>query len=144
MARVFKRKDRLSAMSEINLTSLMDLVFCLLIIFMITTPLMEQTIPLNLPVQPKNAENRDPKQKFQVVSIDAQGRYFWGSTPVDADKLQSLLKVQGALPEPPVISLRADASLPYQKVIDVLDMIKAANLTKLSLDTQVGADAHPR
>ena len=51
MARVFKRKDRLSAMSEINLTSLMDLVFCLLIIFMITTPLLEQTIPLNLPTQ---------------------------------------------------------------------------------------------
>jgi biopolymer transport protein ExbD/biopolymer transport protein TolR len=137
MARVFKRKDRLSAMSEINLTSLMDLVFCLLIIFMIATPLLkEQTIPLNLPLQARSNEPQDTKQKFQVISVDGQGRYFWGSEPVDADKLQNLLQALGAQPEPPVISLRGDATLQFQKIIDVLDMIKRAGLSKLSLDTR--------
>ncbi|MGA2051686.1 MAG: biopolymer transporter ExbD [Opitutales bacterium] len=138
MARVFKRKDRLSAMSEINLTSLMDLVFCLLIIFMITTPLLEQTIPVNLPLQSRNADsNRDKKLKFQVVSIDAQGRYFWGSEPVDSDRLRTLLQALAAQPDPPVISVRGDADIPYQKVIDVVDLIKQAGLVKLNLDTKV-------
>jgi len=137
MARVFKRKDRLSAMSEINLTSLMDLVFCLLIIFMITTPLLEQTIPLNLPTQAKSNDVRDMKQKFQVVSVDGQGRYFWGTEQVDADKLRSLLQALATQPDPPVISLRGDASLQFQKIIDVLDLIKQAGLTKLSIDTKV-------
>jgi biopolymer transport protein ExbD len=138
MARVFKRKDRLSAMSEINLTSLMDLVFCLLIIFMITTPLLEQTIPLNLPQQSRNPDSsRDQKLKFQPISIDAQGQYFWGTQPVDADELRARLEDLGKQPDPPVISLRGDRALPYQKVIDVLDMIKQAGLVKLNLDTQV-------
>jgi len=137
MARVFKRKDRLSAMSEINLTSLMDLVFCLLIVFMITTPLLEQTIPVNLPSQAQSKEVRDPKLKFQAVSVDAQGRYFWGTEQVDADKLRTMLQSLATQPDPPVISLRGDASLQYQKIIDVLDLIKQAGLTKLSMDTKV-------
>ena len=137
MARVFKRKDRLSAMSEINLTSLMDLVFCLLIIFMITTQLPEQTIPLNLPTQAQSREVRDPKLKFQVVSVDALGHYYWGKEEVDADKLRSLLQALATQPEPPVISLRGDKTLQFQKIIDVLDLIKQAGLTKLSIDTQV-------
>jgi biopolymer transport protein ExbD len=138
MARVFKRKDRLSAMSEINLTSLMDLVFCLLIILMITTPLLEQTIPLKLPTESHNASlTRDQHQQFQTVSIDAQGRYYWGREPVDADRLLSLLQELATRTDPPVISLRADASLPYQQVINVIDLIKQAGLVKLNLDTQV-------
>ena len=137
MARVFKRKDRLSAMSEINLTSLMDLVFCLLIIFMITTPLLEQTIPLNLPTQARDSSTRDPKLKFQVISVDALGHYYWGKEEVDADKLRSLLQALATQPEPPVISLRGDKTLQFQKIIDVLDLIKQAGLTKLSIDTQV-------
>jgi biopolymer transport protein ExbD len=137
MARVFKRKDRLTAMSEINLTSLMDLVFCLLIIFMITTPLLEQTIPVNLPLQARNTSQRDEKQKFQVVSVDKQGGYFWGKEPVDGLKLQSLLKDLAAQPDPPVVNLRGDGEVQYQKIIDVQDMIMQAGLTKISYDTKV-------
>jgi biopolymer transport protein ExbD len=124
-------------MSEINLTSLMDLVFCLLIIFMITTPLLEQTIPLNLPTQSRDNSTRDPKLKFQVISVDAQGQYYWGKEKVDADRLRSLLQALATQPEPPVISLRGDKTLQFQKIIDVLDLIKQAGLTKLSIDTQV-------
>ncbi len=137
MARVFKRKDRLVAMSEINLTSLMDLVFCLLIIFMITTPLLEQTIPVNLPLQTQNTSKRDEKQKFQVVSVDKQGAYFWGKEPVDGIKLQSLLKELATQPDPPTVNLRGDAEAQYKYIIDVQDMMMQAGLTKISYDTKV-------
>lgn len=138
MARTFKRKDRMSAVAEINITSLLDIVFCLLLIFMITTPLLEQTIPINLPEQSRDTRNTRPEDvKYQALSIDQSGEIFWGENPVSATRLEELLRGMAAESDPPVISLRGDGKIPYQKVIDIIDMIKRANLSKLSFDTQV-------
>lgn len=138
MARVFKRKDRLSAMSEINLTSLMDLVFCLLIIFMVATPLLEQSIQVNLPQEAQTVSSpRDPKLKFQLVSINQQGQCFFGKDPVSLPELASRLNALAAQPDPPAIDFRGDRTLPYGKAVDVLDVIKKSGLNQLSLDTQV-------
>jgi biopolymer transport protein ExbD len=137
MARVFKRKDRLNAMSEINITSLLDLVFCLLIIFMITATVIEQTVPINLPTQPRDpAAGRDSKQKYVAVTIDKQGHLFFEKTPVTPEDLRAQLKVVAAQPDPPVIAVREDPSVNAQQQADVLTMIKQAGLTKLSLDLQ--------
>ena len=68
MARNFHRKDRLSALTEINVTPLIDLAFALLIIFMITTPLLEQTIALNLPIETSKEQTED-RDDFQSLSI---------------------------------------------------------------------------
>ena len=92
MARVFKRKDRLNAMSEINITSLLDLVFCLLIIFMITATVIEQNIPINLPKQPRDpSAARDEKQKYVAVTIDKDDHYFFEKNPVSAEELRRIL-----------------------------------------------------
>jgi biopolymer transport protein ExbD len=136
VARKFHRKDRLSALTEINVTPLIDLAFALLIIFMITTPLLEQTVALNLPVemakpQPENRED------FQSVSIDQAGLYYWGDQQVSELQLGDLLDTMAMDPAPPVLSIRADAQLPYQRVIKVIDMIKQRKLSKISLDTKV-------
>jgi biopolymer transport protein ExbD len=136
VARKFHRKDRLSALTEINVTPLIDLAFALLIIFMITTPLLEQTIEVNLPVEaakPQPGERED----FQSVSIDQAGLYYWGEQQVSEQQLADLLDTMAMDPAPPVLSLRADAQLPYQRVITVVDMIKQRKLTKISLDTKV-------
>ncbi len=132
----FKHK-KLSPQTELNVTPLMDLAFSLLIIFMISTPLLEQTIPIELPKQDQSASSARPEIKFQVISIDENGAIFWGKQPIDLVKLDSLLASLSKEPDPPPISLRADASLPYQKVIDVIDAIKRNNLKKLHLDTEV-------
>jgi biopolymer transport protein ExbD len=140
MARTFKRKDRLNAMSEINITSLLDLVFCLLIIFMITATVIEQHVPIHLPVTEHDATAAaDPKQKFVDVTIDKEGRYYFdkGTTPVSAEELRAQLNVLGQQPNPPTIDLREDPTLQVQQQDEVLTMIHKANLTKLSLDTQV-------
>ncbi len=124
-------------MTELNVTPLMDLAFSLLIIFMISTPLLEQTIPVNLPKQDANSASVRPDIDFQLITIKADGQIYWGKQPVDLVKLNSLLASLSKTQDPPAISLRADRNLIYQKVIDVIDAIKRHNLTKLHLDTEV-------
>ncbi|MDB4345727.1 biopolymer transporter ExbD [bacterium] len=136
MARNFQRKDRLSALTEINVTPLIDLAFALLIIFMITTPLLEQTVDLNLPLETAKPQPED-REDFQSVSIDRSGAYYWGDQQVSEQQLGDLLDMMAMEPEPAVLSVRADAELPYQRVITLMDMIKKRKLTKISLDTKV-------
>ena len=115
---------------------MIDLAFALLIIFMITTPLLEQTIEVNLPVEAAKAQPED-REDFQAVSINRSGLYFWGEEQVSEQQLGDLLDTMAMDPAPPVLSIRADASLPYQRVITVIDMIKQRKLSKISLDTKV-------
>lgn len=136
MARKFHRKDRLSALTEINVTPLIDLAFALLIIFMITTPLLEQTIEVNLPVEAAKSQAED-REDFQSIAIDQAGRYFWGEEQISQQQLGERLDLMAIDPAPPVLSIRADATLPYQRVITVIDMIKQRKLSKISLDTKV-------
>lgn len=124
-------------MTELNVTPLMDLAFSLLIIFMISTPLLEQTIPVNLPQQDANSASVRPDIDFQLITIKADGKIYWGKQAVDLVELNSLLASLSKTQDPPAISLRADRNLIYQKVIDVIDAIKRHNLTKLHLDTEV-------
>ena len=118
------------------MTPLIDLAFALLIIFMVTTPLLEQTIDVNLPVEASKSQP-DDREEFQAVSVDKSGDYYWGEDEVSLLQLGDLLDTMAMDPAPPVLSIRADATLPYQKVITVIDMIKQRKLSKISLDTKV-------
>ena len=77
-ARDFKRQEQLDAISDLNVTPLIDLAFSLLIIFMITTPLMEQSIRVDLPDQSEQAAVDPDEQQVEVIAIKATGAYFWG------------------------------------------------------------------
>ena len=126
----------MSALTEINVTPLIDLAFALLIIFMVTTPLLEQSIDVNLPVEASKAQP-DEREEFQAISVDQSGDYYWSDEKVSLQQLGDLLDTVAMDAAPPVLSIRADASLPYQKVITVIDMIKQRKLSKISLDTKV-------
>ncbi len=136
MPRSFHRKARLSALSELNVTPLIDLAFSLLIIFMVTTPLLEQSIPLKLPIQSRQTENVSQETKVQTISIDAKGHIAWGKVVVDFDRLETILAQESLTLKDTIIHLRADATLPYQQVIRILDLLKKYHLSKISLDTQ--------
>lgn len=136
MARNFHRKDRMSALTEINVTPLIDLAFALLIIFMVTTPLLEQTIDVTLPVEVAKSQPQ-AREEFQAITVDQKGLYYWSADQVSLQQLGDLLDTMAMDPAPPVLSIRADASLPYQQVITVIDMVKQRKLTKISLDTKV-------
>ena len=135
MARNFKQKEKLDAISELNVTPLIDLAFSLLIIFMITTPLMEQSIRVNVPFQTAGISSSD-EPDVEVIAIDASGDVHWGTRKVDEEELRNLLQQAANEPEQPVIHLKADRDLDYQSVIDVIALIAEYKLSKLNIDTQ--------
>jgi biopolymer transport protein ExbD len=126
----------MSALTEINVTPLIDLAFALLIIFMVTTPLLEQTIDVNLPVEVPKSQPSE-REEFQAITVDRAGDYYWSNEKVSLQQLGDLLDTMAMDAAPPVLSIRADKDLPYQRVIIVIDMIKQRKLSKISLDTKV-------
>ena len=135
MARNFHRSKPLGAMSEINVTPLIDLAFALLIIFMITAPLLQQTIDIQVPVE--SARPQTPQEEEPLMlSIDPSGQFFWGTEAVGDNEMQSRLELMADTDEPPVVQIRADSGLPYQRVVDLLDLVKGAGLSKISLETR--------
>jgi biopolymer transport protein ExbD len=139
MARNFRRHRTAHPIAELNVTNLIDLAFMLLIIFMVVTPLIqqEQTMPMNLPTESKRPQEKpDPTQKFQTIAIDNKGTYYFGTTAIDFDELPGKLEALAHQPKPPVIRIRADWSLQWQKVVKLMDEIKKHQLTKITFDTQ--------
>jgi biopolymer transport protein TolR len=141
MARTFKRARTAHPIAELNVTNLIDLGFTLLIIFMIATPLInqEQTIPVNLPQESKSAQQKpDKSTHFVAISLDAKGNLYFESSPtiVSLPELRSRLRGYATSPNPPVVRIRGDAHVPYEKVVALMDELKKANLLKFTFDTQ--------
>ena len=130
----FSQRSGHTAMAELNVTPLLDLAFVLLIIFIITTPLLENHVKLDLPVTSNtNSPPVDPKS-IRTVSIDRNGQVYLESKPVTLSALETALaRFRQETPEAAVV-VRADKSLPYQKVMDVVDVLQRAQIGRMNLD----------
>jgi biopolymer transport protein ExbD len=119
---------------QINVTPLLDLAYVLLIIFIILTTATVQGIKVNLPkasAQPSLAQN-----KTKAISITADGTIYLDTFPVSLPELENLLRqYKSVTPDLPVI-IKADASIPYQRVVEVLDLVGRLEITQLGLVTQ--------
>jgi biopolymer transport protein ExbD len=124
--------------AELNITNMVDLGFTLLIIFMISTPLIqqEQTIPINLPAEGKKSQPPPADTEFQAITIDRAGKLYFGAKPVGWAELASNLGALAAKSKPPVIRIRADLTLQWQQVVRLMDEIKKHNLTRITFDTE--------
>lgn len=140
MARKFRRQRGMHPISELNVTNLIDLGFILLVIFMIATPLIqqEQTTPVNLPVVAKAPQQKaDPDDVFAAVGADARGFYVDNeSTPLTLEQLRAALAAHAAKPKQPVIRIKGDANVAYQKVAELLAEVQRAGLTRITFDTR--------
>ena len=137
MARDFKRANKLAVISDLNVTPLIDLAFSLLIIFMITTPVIEQYNRVDLPEQQSADTQPPPVMEDKFITIDAEGVYHWGKNPIGKEELGNQLdEISKATGEQPTIHIRGDRNLLWQQIVDVINMLKERNLTKLSLDTK--------
>jgi biopolymer transport protein ExbD len=106
---------------------------------MITTPVIEQYNRIDLPTQDLDSSQKPPEIEDKFITIDSEGLYNWGKETVSKAELESLLDdIMNSNGEQPVIHVRGDRSLPYQKIMDVINMLKKRDLTKLSLDTRAG------
>jgi len=122
---------------DVNLTPLIDVVFLLLIFFMVSTTFEHQSrIQVELPEA--SAEPITPEAESLEIIVDAQGRYFIGEEQVVNSQLKTLkgaiAKVLGDRTDMPVI-VRADANSPHQSVVTVLDATSQLGLTRISLAT---------
>jgi len=131
---------RRAPMSEINVTPLVDVMLVLLIIFMITAPLLQVGVPVDLPKT--SAQQVGGDQKPVQISINGNGQVYVDEDAVPANGLNDALETiaedhRGG--EPPQIFLRADRALSYGSVMQVMGELNRVGLNKVALVT-VGAD----
>lgn len=133
--RRFSDRNALVTLSDINITPLLDLAFVLLIIFMITTPLLDQGIALSLPQGGSSDVPLKPEQ-IRVVEVSAEGKYYLNQTEVNLASLSSAMA--GAFQADPniVVYLRADKTVEYGRVMAVLDLLKKLGIPDVSMRTE--------
>jgi biopolymer transport protein ExbD len=127
----------LRQISEINLTPLMDLTFILLITFIITFPLIEQGILVNLPKA--NATDLSPDTAM-TISLDKDGAVYLDEVRTSLEELAARMKEQGRDNPDVTIMIRADERLNYGKVVEIMKILHDANMTKMALVTQQQAE----
>ncbi len=127
------RRRRLLPTADINVTSLVDVAFVLLIIFMITAPMMQGGVPIELP----RAEGRPlaPQQGI-IVTVDRRGQIFVDQTRVSYEDFRAAFRAVVARKGSSVVYVRGDRRAPYGDVVRVTAAIYAAGITKINLPTE--------
>ncbi len=133
--RRYSQRHNLTTLSEINITPLLDLAFVLLIIFIITTPLLENSTSLSIPTSGAANAAVDPS-KVQTVSIDRAEVIKFNNEPIDDAALTArLADVKRANPDVAVV-IRPDRELPVQRLIALMDAVQRAGITKVGIATR--------
>ena len=133
--RRYSQRQSLSSLSEINITPLLDLAFVLLIIFMITTPLLESSMNLVIPSSGEKNPQINSSQ-VQTISIDRNEAIKLNNQPVDLDKLGvQLAELKRSNPDVAVV-IRPDRDLPVQKLVALMDALQRAQITRVGIATK--------
>jgi len=124
-------KDR-RMLSEINVTPLVDVVLVLLIIFMVTTPMLQRGTDVQLPT----ARVSEMKEEERItLSVTRDSRIFLNNKQVPREKLEAQLKALAGVGKERVVYFRGDARVPYGLVIDVMDAIKSSGIETVGMIT---------
>jgi biopolymer transport protein TolR len=129
---------RRAPMAEINVTPLVDVMLVLLIIFMVTAPLLVAGVPVNLP--DSRAKPLEQQQKPVQISLDTTGKLYVDDVEVPMAGLPGKLTSLPHGADAPQIYLRADRSLDYGRVMQVMGEISRAGLTKVALVTNEASE----
>jgi biopolymer transport protein ExbD len=116
--------------AEVNVTSLVDVMLVLLIVFMITAPLMQGGVDVELPRA--EAKPLNPREGM-VVSVNRDGRIFIDQTPVSYNDFRVTFRSLVATRKPQGVYLQADTRVPYGQVVRVLAVIRGAGITNVGL-----------
>lgn len=141
MARNFRRHRTSHPIADLNVTNLIDLGFMLLIIFMIVAQQVqqEQTTAVNLPVVAQTPQQKvDKNDRFVPLAVDAKGFYLDNApAPMTVVQLRSRLNAYAQEAKPPVIRIRGDAKVFYEKIAIALNEVMKSGLSRVTFDTQV-------
>ena len=126
--RVLRQVNR---MSDINVTPFVDVMLVLLVVFMIAAPLISTSVPVTLP----NVEAKaiSDQQERLAVTLNKDGKLYLGDTEIASDQLVARLQAIAGAKKDTHVSLRADADQRYGAVLDLMDQLRGAGLTKIDL-----------
>ncbi|MBH9409936.1 biopolymer transporter ExbD [Pseudomonas aeruginosa] len=129
----FSTQDSDEVLSEINVTPLVDVMLVLLVVFIVTAPLLTNSIPINLP---KTASVAPPEQKDPlVVSIDGAGKLVVNKDEIQPERLESNLAAAKAKDAEVRVQLQADEGVNYGQVAKAMASIERAGITRLAVIT---------
>ncbi|HEX4487017.1 MAG TPA: biopolymer transporter ExbD [Terriglobales bacterium] len=122
-----------TSMSDINITPLVDVVLVLLIIFMVTAPVLQSGIEVNVP---KTRSVKEITEERMVISIDKQQRVFLGNDAININEIGAKLQQKVKDPSRQFIFVRADEDVPFGAFATVMDAVKSSGITNVSIVTQ--------
>ncbi|WP_341904954.1 biopolymer transporter ExbD [Polaromonas sp. YR568] len=126
--------DTDEVMNEINMTPMVDIMLVLLIIFIITIPVMKDSVNIDLPRASSAAQNIQPDTLR--LSVDASGSYFLNDTPVADDALPARLQAAAAQNPQPDLHIRGDKAVRYERVAQAMAAAQRAGLRKIGFITE--------
>ena len=130
----FEANDNIDeVMSEINMTPLVDVMLVLLVIFIITLPVIQHAVKVDLP-SASSVRNAPPPDNLQL-SIDAQGQYFLGKQAISADALQLRLKDEANKDPQPQLFIRGDKRVAYEFVAQAMSTAQSAGMHRIGFVT---------
>lgn len=130
----FSNKSDQEAMSEINVTPLVDVMLVLLVVFIVTAPLLTQSVRVNLPKTVSTEPS--PLDHLANISVDAEGKIYLDSQLIEPKNLGSLLTERLAKDAELIVQFNADTQVHYGKVAEVMAIARQAGITRLSFLTQ--------
>ena len=132
-----KGRTRSRPMAEINVTPFVDVMLVLLIIFMVAAPLLTVGVPLELPKTAAQAVPAEPEEPLSV-SVTPEGPILVMTTEVPEEELITRLRAVSAERQSDKIYLRADGSIPYARIMQVMGALNAAGFNNIVLVTEAG------
>jgi biopolymer transport protein ExbD len=129
-----------SSLAEINVVPLVDVMLVLLIIFMVTAPLIQRGIDVKLPVSRRAAQVAAERLEITIPASFRQSRVvFIGKEEIRAEVFQERVRQQMETRTDKEVSLRGDASVQYQDLMDIIDMLKAAGVQNIGMVARMPA-----
>ncbi len=120
-------------MSERNMTPLVDVMLVLLVIFIITLPVIQHAVKVDLP-RASSTRNAPPPDNLQL-SVDAQGQYFLGKQAISAEALQLRLEEDASKDPQPQLFIRGDKRVPYEFVAQAMSTAQRAGMQRIGFVT---------
>jgi biopolymer transport protein ExbD len=132
-----KKTKTLGAVSDINVTPMVDVMLVLLIIFMVVTPMLQKGVSVDMArVQnPRNMPDAD-KEDAVVIAVTRDGKMYLGSDPIRLDEITSKVKDRIANKLDKTVFVKSDARAKYGDVVQVVDAVRAAGVDQLGLLTE--------
>ena len=136
----FKLDDEADAMSDINVTPLVDVMLVLLVIFMVTAPLLHQGVEVKLPKSVSQNLPRSPEDPL-ILSITKSQAYYLNETPIPRGQLRDRLRAILRNRRDKAVYLKADRNLPYGVVVETMDTLNRLGVESLGMVTELKSES---